>query len=324
MRHLPTLSLCLLAAYLTLSAEGCMETVRLPGRLGTVLESFSFLKHGGDSCRCCALCHRNPACASLGFSAATSECQLYGSVAGYDTLIKDDSWTYFVMPRRSQHHQFCRQDSDCLVQGDFCRGRVCTGRNTVTCRVIIETFGAKNRFGNHFTTLGWIGGASHSLFCQVVGVDALGFTRVFLNTAGAKWTMETVDDLSPSGDSHSLLYLTDDLLQTSQEPTYKVRMYFNRKATVVFDDIPRTEPLVAEEFRREPSGVMNCKDVEVLCSISLVSLPYRGLENSDSLLLLDDDVDFDGKQVREQRSLARTDGRMFKQEANRIAIAIRE
>ncbi|KAF0309125.1 hypothetical protein FJT64_019728 [Amphibalanus amphitrite] len=74
--------------------------------------------------------------------------------------------SYFVMPGRSQHHQFCRKDSDCLAKGDFCRGRVCTNQTTVTCQTITEVFGIGTKFGDFSEMHGWMEGRPVLLTCD--------------------------------------------------------------------------------------------------------------------------------------------------------------
>ncbi|KAF0292043.1 hypothetical protein FJT64_001067 [Amphibalanus amphitrite] len=97
-------------------------------------------------------------CASLSFNSVTSECELYSSVASYATLQpdSDNEWSYYVMPGRSETGQFCRQDSDCVTSGDFCRGRLCTSLDKVTCRTIADTFGSIRHFAVEPKVYGWV------------------------------------------------------------------------------------------------------------------------------------------------------------------------
>ena len=95
------------------------------------------------------------------------------------------------MPGHSQHEQFCRQDSDCLEDGDSCHGRVCTNLTTVTCRVIVEVFGAGGRFGDKPRMHGWLNNRDMVLQCWIVKPhpsdhtgDRLGYTMLYFNKPG--------------------------------------------------------------------------------------------------------------------------------------------
>ncbi|KAF0313634.1 hypothetical protein FJT64_015768 [Amphibalanus amphitrite] len=204
-------------------------------------------------CACCALCHQNPTCASLSFSPATGECRLHSTVAGYDTLTPDNSWKYFVMPGRSQHHQFCRQDSDCLVKGDFCRGRVCTNQTAVTCRVIYQTFGAADRFGNYISPMfGWLNNTGVLLACRMGSKDE-GYTRIFRSYGGKAFDRETMFQYNSElteDVQHSMLYLADHLRHAGTEDTYQLKvhpeLYSGYFYAVIDFQVPRAEPVLSD------------------------------------------------------------------------------
>ena len=148
------------------------------------------------SCACCSQCHRRADCASLAFRGADGECRLYGAVAGYDTLQPDDEWLYLVRPGRSREGQFCRLDSDCPA-GAPCRGRVCTARPGVTCRVIRDELGAGDRFAAPAATtalFGWLAGRPLALACLFSAVRP-GYTRLFRNSPGFRFSRATIGDL---------------------------------------------------------------------------------------------------------------------------------
>ncbi|KAF0314536.1 hypothetical protein FJT64_015028 [Amphibalanus amphitrite] len=327
MVRLVSVALCLLAVYLTY-ANACRETVPLAGYLEqdviTTIAAPRQRDVSGSTCHCCALCYKTRGCASLSANTTNGECRLHSTVAGYDTLTPDSSWKYFVMPGHSQHHQFCRQDSDCLVKGEFCRGRVCTNQTTVTCRTIVETFGAGTRFGRYPFSHGWASSTLLTLPCHVR--NGQGFTRLFRYNQNIIITREMLDFFNPnpgSKESHSLLRFSDAIIRSSSEPTYQVLMRLDMGPEVFFSAVPRDLPLVADEPRREPWGTLKCGKVEALCLLSSISLPFRG--TGENLLLVTavaQETPVDGG--TETFSLARTDGRLFHNQVDRSIIFVRE
>ncbi|KAF0292044.1 hypothetical protein FJT64_001068 [Amphibalanus amphitrite] len=137
-----------------------METAWKSGRMDAAerLQALTISSGQANSCTCCALCYQRQTCASLSFNSVTFECELYSSVASYATLQpdSDNEWSYYVMPGRSETGQFCRQDSDCVTSGDFCRGRFCTSLDKVTCRTIADNFRGIQDYPARISLYGWI------------------------------------------------------------------------------------------------------------------------------------------------------------------------
>ncbi|KAF0301108.1 hypothetical protein FJT64_026534 [Amphibalanus amphitrite] len=204
-----------------------METARSGGRLAASERLTAAAT--ANSCACCALCHLQPRCASLGFNPLTGECELYGSVASYATLLVDpeENWSYFVMPGRSAHQQFCRHDSDCTEAGDACRGRVCTDRTSVTCRDIARWLGAgRHPFGDvDVRMFGWLGGRETPLECDVVDGVA-GFTELLSVRAGVRLNSATILELNrrlePDVRAHSILGMAEAISRLGAGPVYQL------------------------------------------------------------------------------------------------------
>ena len=260
-------------------AEGCQETAWSNGRLTPDLGSFSLASRNAPSCVCCALCHDNPNCASLSFSPNNQECQLYSSVAGYDTLTLGGDWKYFVMPNRSQHHQFCRQDSDCRAAGDSCRGRVCTDLTAVTCRVIHETFGAGDRYGGYVSGMfGWLADAPVKLACKR-GPGFDGFSRLLRSPRGFQFDRQTIMDhnmeLAEDVVPHSMLRLAEHIRQSRTEPTYRMKIY--RSYLNVDFEVPRSEPVVSDAPRPGIGSIQASSSfLDINWELSLPYLPVSG------------------------------------------------
>ncbi|KAF0288266.1 hypothetical protein FJT64_013334 [Amphibalanus amphitrite] len=209
----------------------------------------------GSSCSCCALCYQLDTCASFSYNAEARQCQLYDSVAGYGTFLPDteSKWEYFVKPGRSQHHQFCRWDSDCRAAGDACRGRVCTHLDAVTCRVIHETFGAGERFGDFVQRMfGWLNGTEISLACMM-GEGFHGFTRVLRNQNGhADLTSQTFMEHNVHDTDviqQSILSLEQYIRMAGNDTTYDVRVFRCDQKFMVNFQLPRNEPLLSNSSR---------------------------------------------------------------------------
>ena len=255
-------------------AESCMETAWKHGHLGneTLLSGTTLTDASSGSCRCCGLCHRNPACASLSFNILTAECELYSSVASYATLQPDaeEEWTYFVMPGRSETGQFCRQDSDCLVEGEACRGRVCTERSSVTCRVICEEFGAGTRYGWYIPGMyGWLNGQTLMLTCLMTWSDE-GFTQLLYSPYmgwkerqavyghGFRFSRDTVLDYNRALDDYrqprSILVLGDYLrLSNNVTSNYTIQVWTQQNSIFLLTTYQssRQEPVLAEAPRED-------------------------------------------------------------------------
>ena len=238
--------------------EACMETVRSGGTLSSPIATHTLSPAQATSCHCCALCHQMADCASLSFSEAAGECRLYNTVANYTTLQPDNNWRYFVMPRRSGHHQFCRQDSDCLTEGDRCRGRVCTNLPAVTCRVIYDTFGARERFSSGTTRevwmSGWLNNADIPLACMMGG-DFEGYTVLLMNKNGLQeLTRETflkhnVQDTTAM--QYSIMALAGHIIAAGITPTYRIRVFRRVQTPIIEFEMPREEPFLSDRPREE-------------------------------------------------------------------------
>ncbi|KAF0314125.1 hypothetical protein FJT64_015416 [Amphibalanus amphitrite] len=223
-------------------AQSCMETAWRRGHLGreALIEVVSVADAVTGSCTCCAICHRTTNCSSFGFNSATAACELYNSVASYATLLPDrkENWSYFVMPGRSAHEQFCRQDSDCTEEGDACRGRVCTNRTSVTCRVICEEFGAGRRFGGDVPRMyGWLNGQTLMLTCWM-NWRTQGYTELLYSTKGFKFNNQTILDSTAhwtildfnraldAEKPRSILGLAEDLRKSNNESSdYSIEVW---------------------------------------------------------------------------------------------------
>ena len=246
------LLLLLLLLLLLWPADSCMETGWSSGRLGpeSRLPSVTLRPAAANSCTCCALCHREQACASLSFNSRTAQCELYSSVASYATLLPDpeQEWTYLVMPGRSQREEFCRQDADCRTPGDACRGRICTDREAVTCRVIAGLSGARDVFGTTDVSMfGWLADRETALECDHLGSLA-GFTELLSIRSGAHIDNRTILELNrrldPSVGEHSILGLTDEIRQLRRDPTYHIAVLTDTEYTLT--EVPREETLTIE------------------------------------------------------------------------------
>ena len=210
-------------------ADCCMETAWSSGRMDAArrLNSVTLAAATAGGCRCCALCHQHTGCASLSFNSLTAECELYGSVASYATLQPDPehSWTYFVMPGRSAHDQFCRRDSDCTEPGDACRGRVCTDRISVTCRDIAEWPGSGELGDADVRLPGWLAGRETPLECDVVDGVA-GFTELLSVRSGVRLSNATALELNRplhrAPAAHSILGLAAAIARLRDEPHYQI------------------------------------------------------------------------------------------------------
>ena len=305
-------------------AEACMETAWRHGYLEQTsdLPSVTFASPRAGTCACCALCHQDTACASLSFNTDTQECRLHRIVASYSTLKVDgDSWKYFVMPGRSQHEEFCRHDSDCQVKGDFCRGRVCTDLNTVTCRTIYETFGVKRRFGEWAQMYGWIRNETLRLACWM-SYAWPGYTRILKSTKGFAFTRANIGyynaNLTEPG-AYSILDLAEDIRLSRTNPTYKMALTSNAISLVVkFNNIPRSEPVLSAAPRSSPVGriITNRKDE----NLKSVAMPFWGTDGEKLISVRG--MSMDGEKTL--RSLAQVNGNVWRGRLDAAYLFIRE
>lgn len=242
-------------------SQACMETAWKYGRLGageeiqTVTMAFQ-----GSSCACCSLCHHEQDCASFGYQEQAQQCKLYRSVAGYDTLDPDEDWQYFVMPGRSGHHQFCRRDSDCTEDGDFCRGRVCTALAGVTCQVIWSQFGARRRYGQFISKMhGWINNTGIPLNCDMIWAATLIFkakdTHKFTEESVRNFNVELADGI----ESYSILALADDFRRLGTREYYSLHLFTHNFSKMAVITIPRQEAVIGWAPR---------------CDVGRVSVPF--------------------------------------------------
>ena len=311
--------------------DACQETAWSAGHLArdSAIDGVTLLPGRGSSCVCCSYCNSNADCASLGYNTVTRECLLFDSVANYSTIIADDSWRYFVMPSRSQHHQFCRHDSDCLATGDFCRGRVCTALAAITCRVIYEELGAGERLGAEIGAFGWLGAQEARFVCRMRS-DWPGFTRVFRNQDGR--TAITRDNvraynvnLAAGYSVHAGLEWADAIRQLRSDGPYQLRTVAKCADTAPFDDelvaegdIERDQPpLVAIANATAVSDTLQPDFPE----IPALSLPYL-LHSGEDVVSVKVLVQLaDGRQEQVPLPLARTDGLLW---FHSVAVFIRE
>lgn len=228
------------------TGEACMKTALENGRLSTdVLQTFT-LAQGQDTCGCCGLCSSDPACASFSFHQQSRWCTLFSAVAGYDNLVPDDTWQYFVMPGRSGHHQFCQEDSDCAVDGEFCRGSVCTALEGVTCRTIYDTFGAGTRYGDViWAAHGWINGTALTLKCNMkAGLEGatllLQTKRHFIFTDESIWNYDDPANIV----AYSILYAAESLRGLRTGDTYQLIVVSRGETITRWMEAPGNEPVI--------------------------------------------------------------------------------
>ncbi|KAF0292042.1 hypothetical protein FJT64_001066 [Amphibalanus amphitrite] len=242
-----------------------METAWNSGRMdsGQRLQALTISSPQAGRCTCCALCHQETNCASLSFNSATSVCELYSSVASFSTLRPDSTnqWSYYVMPGRSETGHFCRQDSDCVTSGDFCRGRFCTSLDKVTCRTIADTFGSIRHFAVTPTVYGWFNGRPMTLKCWMTS-GGEGFTAVLISTRGFQFDsttlMEHNTQLQDGVQGQSLLGMVEDIRQSETDSTYRIAIWYNNNGgwgNLLAYDALRNEPVLSSTVRT--SGWMN-------------------------------------------------------------------
>ena len=280
------LSLCFLWLLTLLSIRpttACMETAWSQGFMtpesATLLDTITTT----GSCHCCAMCHNQPSCHSLAVNDASGECRLYGTVASYATLTPDSRWKYFVIPGHSRLEQFCRTDADC-VDGVPCRGRVCNTLGNITCRVIRDELGAGDRYGGlamETKMYGWLDGRSLALACMF-SAERPGYTRIFQNRVGFKFTRETIRNLNGDlsdgvGQQHSILYFAEDLRGLrSDVSTYHLVIESPGKVTIKLE-VPRGEPVLASQLRVLPGVTYSHTGASVGPELSLPCLPPEGV-----------------------------------------------
>ena len=249
------LLLSLLLLLLLWTSDACMETAWSSGRMdaGQQLQARTIASPQAGSCTCCALCHQDTNCASISFNSATSECELYSTVASYATLRPDSNseWAYYVMPGRSETGQFCRQDSDCVTDGDFCRGRFCTSLDKVTCRTIAVTFGSIRHYDKTPTIYGFFNGKHLKLKCWMTsGGD--GFTTVLWSTRGLQFDSTTLMEYNPQledgVEGQSLLGMVEDLRQSESDSTYNIATWYNDGGwgNLLAYEAPRDDPVISD------------------------------------------------------------------------------
>ena len=267
------------AVLLVQRTESCMETAWSSGHLAQDLRSFTLESSQASSCLCCAVCYGHKECASLSYNEKTRQCRLYDSVANYSTLTPDQEWKYFVLPGWSQHQQFCRWDSDCQEEGDFCRGRVCTKLTAVTCRVIYETFGAGQRFGETIDRMyGWLNGTEVPLACRM-GSKYRGFTRLLQNRNQFKELnrdtfMEYNTALDPSVTPHSILFLAEHIRLAGNDITYRIKVFRCDQKFMVEFEMPREEPVLSDKPRPDVGNPTD-SSVPSICKVTYkLSPPY--------------------------------------------------
>ena len=325
-----TTTICSLLISALQPLQACLETAWTRGYLypATPLDDSVTLKEGrGYSCVCCAYCNKIPACASLNYNVITRECRLYDFIANYSSIIGHSDWRYYVMPKRSRHLEFCREDSDCL--NDLtCRGRICTDRTAITCRVIYEELGAGARLGTHIKVHGWLNEQDVDLQCRM-HQEWPGFTRVFRNYRGSgTLTRDNIRNRNShnTGPVHSSLELADDIRQLRDDDTYEMRTIakcsgdgeFSAHHLIQSAHIQRSQPVLVDIPTDTPIRDTFQED---FAGIPALSLPYLLPSGEDILGVKVNVIMEDGSHEQVALPLARTDQRLW---FNAISIYIRE
>ena len=258
----PLLVLLLLLPLLLLgTAQACMETAWSSGRMDgdQRLRAMTLPAPRADSCVCCAFCHHQPGCASLSFNQLTGDCELYSSVASYATLQPDseEEWTYFVMPGRSETGQFCREDSDCLEDGEFCRGRFCTALDKVSCRTVADTFGSIRHYSTDPVIYGYINGVDVKTYCWMTR-EGEGFTTILWSENGLRFNstalMQYNRCLWRTSGGQSLLRLAEHLRKSESDPTYQIHIWTQDGSdwnSLLSFESPRSEPVLSDAARTD-------------------------------------------------------------------------
>ena len=185
---------CLLA-----TSEACLNvTPEFFGTLDASLELESItLPPSGSTCTCCGLCYQRSSCGSFSFHMDSNECILYSTVGQYSTFSRQrrnyHSRQFFIRPGRSQAGEFCRADSDCVDDGLFCRGRMCTDRSVISCRTI---YLQNSALPNH-RYMGFVDNTDLMLYCRM-STNYEGATLMLSSnypySYGQAWTAENVLD----------------------------------------------------------------------------------------------------------------------------------
>lgn len=270
-------------------------------------------------CACCGLCYQLDDCASLSYNSEGKKCRLYRSVAGYHTLKPHRRWQYFVKPNsKSGHHQFCRLDTDCAKGGEFCRGRVCTALQTVTCNTIKEDFGGRGFFNwkKNQRVHGWINGGPLPLICSGHHTLILKMQKERGFTNETLWSYNA--DLALKDEpNYSILGLADSFRQLGKRPKYRLRVHAHNDDDdddVIFAvSVPRNIPVIGSRPRH------GFKILNSTCLKQKASLP-RLVCGSNTLL----SIQFDGDGA--EGGIATQDGQLgswFGKAAN-ISLYLRE
>ena len=298
------------------TSDACMETAWSSGRMDSDqrLQARTIASPQAGSCTCCALCHQDINCASVSFNSATSECELYSTVASYATLRPDSNseWTYYVMPGRSETGQFCRRDSDCVTDGDFCRGRFCTSLDKVTCRTINDNFGSIRHYSVEPTVYGWIQGEQMVLKCWMTSVG-YGYTTILWNERGLRFNGSSLlkhnQQLDTELQGQSLLGLAEYLRQSENDAIYRIVIwtkaeqwdrvleYEAPRHEPVFSYNPRTDvwmsPSLGPDINWSPSMLWK----PTLSSVLLTTNADDGYTSTGAMATADGDIEFDIIQI---------------------------
>lgn len=271
------------------------------------VQEFSFPYPSYDGmCICCGLCSQRADCASFSYLAPWLRCELFDRVAGYDNFVpaQKSERQYFVLPGKSRHHQFCREDSDCVEEGDFCRGRVCTNLTGVSCRVISDHFRASDAYDRSSMDLyGWLDNKLVTLNCKM-DTTFRGATRIMKIKKKLAFDDETLwsCDWCPGGqtDKYSVLNLVENIRMLRTEPTYELIV---RCADLQINfAVNRSEPVIGTAPRPDAATVTF---VRPRAGFSWrVSAPYVPSTHGNTLLSI---ADTDNPHTR-RGDLARRDG----------------
>lgn len=292
--------------------EACLNTALRKGLLPASEEiARQTVSSGGDTCSCCGLCHQSTNCSSFSWNKADGQCRLFRSVASYSTLAPSQDWEYFVRMGRSQHHQFCRFDTDCQQSGDFCHGRVCTQLPSVTCRVIFQEFGAEDRFVDVTSRMyGWLGNRELQLACEM-DEPYSGATRIFRNKRGfmfSKTTILSYNQGLPSLElAYSILKLADEIHRSGSAGSSKLWIVYDHSGELEEMSVSRDQQVVGSSPRL-PADVTATHQSRKNREPWVIGLPYV-LDGESLLLSVNAAPRLSPNTYQFNGALARADGR---------------
>ena len=193
------LPLLILSSVLQISAA-CQKIPLYYGTLDRALIIPGSTTSATSSCVCCARCYNEPRCKSFNFLPGTDggECILYSKVGGYPTFHRqavqdNEDAEFYIMAKSSTTEEFCRNDDDCL-NGEPCRGMVCTNNRTITCLTIKELSPETHTH----TFWGTVNGVDIRLSCMM-SEHGGGWTLLVDSKFNQLWTYDNIDSLNSVG-----------------------------------------------------------------------------------------------------------------------------